>query len=149
MKMELQRDLSEFIALLNSASVKYVIVGGYAVAFHGFPRDTGDIDFFVEASLENANRLSRVVRNFGFTDPKLTPEFFMGSNEVVQFGREPFRIDLITAISGVGFEEAWETSVTGSLGGQPVKFISKDLLLRNKRASARSLDLADVDHLED
>lgn len=146
--MELQQDLREFIALLNSADVKYVIVGGYAVAFHGFPRDTGDIDFFVEVSRENAEKISRVLKDFGFTDPKLTPDFFMGSNDVVQFGREPFRIDLITAISGVAFCEVWDTSVSGMLGGLPVKFISKELLVKNKRASGRSLDLADIDHLE-
>lgn len=147
--MELQTDLREFIALLNSANVRYVIAGGYAVAFHGFPRDTGDIDFFIESTLDNAVRIAGVVREFGFTDPKLCPEFFCGPNQVIQFGREPFRIDLLTSISAVEFDEAWNTSICSTLGGLPVRFLSKELLIRNKRAAGRSLDLADIDHLED
>ena len=100
---KLQNDLSEFIALLNSSGVEYLVVGGHAVAFHGHPRLTGDIDFFVRPTQENGARILNVLNQFGFGQLALHPEDFTTQGQVVQLGRPPNRIDLLTSISGVGF----------------------------------------------
>ena len=146
--MELQRDSREFIGLLNSANVRYVIVGGYAVAFHGHPRFTGDMDVFVDPSLPNARLLEGVLRRFGFGDVGLSAEDFTRADTIVQLGLPPNRIDLLTALTGVTFPEAWDQRVEGELGGLRVSFISKDLLIRNKRATGRTQDLADAEAIE-
>lgn len=142
--MRLQKDLREFLELLNSTSVNYVVVGGYAVAYHGSPRFTGDIDCLVELSTENAERLIEVINRFGFADLDIQRSDFLNPDSVVQLGVPPNRIDLLTAIDGVTFDEVWRTRVTGQLDGLPVCFISKELLLQNKRAAGRAKDLADV-----
>jgi hypothetical protein len=146
--MKLNKDLREFIALLNSTGVKYLVVGGHAVAFHGHPRFTGDIDFYVECSSENANRLASALVQFGFGGLGLGPEAFLELETVVQLGRPPHRIDLLTSIDGVQFAPAWEARVPGELDGLPVHFLAKQHLLANKRASGRPQDLADLDKLE-
>lgn len=145
--MKLGKDLREFIELLNSRNVDYIIVGGHAVAFHGHPRFTGDIDFLVRPSLENAERLIGAMREFGFSDPGLSVADFMRPNTVVQIGYPPNRIDVLTSISGVEFEEAWSGTASGDLDGLPVVFLGLDALLKNKRASGRDRDLADVSKL--
>jgi hypothetical protein len=147
--MNLSKDLSEFIGLLRSTGVKYLIVGGHAVAFHGHPRFTGDIDFFVERSEANASRLEKVLQDFGFGDLGLTAADFLEPSIVVQLGRPPRRIDLLTSIDGVEFESAWSHRVDTEMGGYPVHFIGKQDLLRNKRATGRAQDLADLQRLED
>lgn len=146
--MKLQTDLREFIALLNSHAVDYVIVGGHAVAFHGHPRFTGDIDFFVRPSSENATRLLAALDAFGFGDVGLDVAALTAPERIVQFGVPPNRIDLLTSISGVTFEDAWRSRVSSQLDGLPVAFLGRDALLANKRASARPKDLADVAELE-
>jgi hypothetical protein len=103
----LQSDLSEFIGLLNSHKVEYVIVGGHAVAFHGHPRFTGDIDFFIRPTAENAERLLRVLDDFGFGSLGITAADLTEPGKVVQLGRPPNRVDILTSISGVDFESAW------------------------------------------
>jgi hypothetical protein len=133
---------------LNSHSVEYLIVGGHAVAFHGYPRLTVDIDLFVRPSLDNASKLLAALRDFGFGAVGLNVGDFVSPGKIIQLGREPNRIDLLTGISGVTFEEAWAERVDGTLDDLPAAFIGKESLLRNKRASARAKDLADVDHLE-
>jgi len=144
--MNLSRDLREFIALLNSTSVKYVLVGRHAVAFHGYPRFTGDINFFIERSADNAAKLERVLNVFGFGQLGLKAADFLDPDIVVQLGRPPHRIDLLTSIDGVEFEEAWNSRVKVSTGVE-MFVISKDLLLQNKRATGRLRDLADVERL--
>ena len=146
--MKLNQDLREFIALLNSTGVNYLVVGGHAVAFHGYPRFTGDIDFFIERSSENANRLASVLIQFGFGGLGLGTEAFLEPETVVQLGRPPNRIDLLTSIDGVQFTEAWAQKAPGELDGLPVNFLGKDHLLTNKRTSARPQDLADLDKLK-
>src|SRR5450756_1386135 len=101
--MRLNKDLREFIALLNSTGVKYLIVGGYAVGFHGYPRFTGDIDFFVERSLENATRLEKVLADFGFGELGLSASNFLEPESVIQLGRPPNRIDILTSIDAINF----------------------------------------------
>jgi predicted nucleotidyltransferase len=145
--MKLERDLREFIELLNAREVRYVIVGAYALAFHGRPRYTGDIDFFVEPSPENARRITRVLDEFGLTNIGIIAADFTASDQVVQLGVEPNRMDLMTSISGVTFTEAWATREHGELDGIPVLFISRNLLKRNKAAVGRKQDLADIDYL--
>jgi hypothetical protein len=124
-----------------------VIVGAFALAHHGYPRYTGDIDLFIERSTENAGRILSAIQQFGFGDIGLTKEDFLHENRVVQLGVAPNRIDILTFLSGVSFEEAWPSREWGEIGGLKVPFISRELLKQNKLASGRSQDLADLEHL--
>jgi hypothetical protein len=132
---------------LNSRKVDYIVVGGHAVAFHGHPRFTGDIDFLLRPTYENAERLIGAVREFGFSDLPLSPEDFSKPSTVVQLGYPPNRVDLLTSISGVDFDQAWGGRVAGELDGLPVFFLGWEELLENKRAAGRDKDLADVSKL--
>jgi hypothetical protein len=134
--------------LLNSHRVEYLVVGAWAVAFHGRPRYTGDVDIFLRRDPANATRMMQVIEAFGFGATGLTQADFLKANCVVQLGVEPNRIDLLTGISGVEFAEAWMARVTASLAGLEVHFISRDLLIRNKRAAGRDKDLGDIRLLE-
>jgi len=145
--MNLPPDLRAFVESLNSAGVKYVVVGGYAVAFHGHPRFTGDIDFFVDSSAENAEKLVRAIELFGFGSLGLKPEDFTRPDSVVQMGYPPNRIDIINEIDAVSFEEAWSSRLMAQLEGVPVAYIAKDLLIRNKKAVNRPKDFGDVSKL--
>jgi hypothetical protein len=137
--VKLQKDLREFIELLNSRRIDYIVVGGHAVAFHGYPRFTGDIDFLVRPTPDNAARLVEALHDFGFGGVGLTVEDFTRPNRVVQLGQVPNRIDLLTTISGVDFEEAWQAKVGAELDSIPVSFLSYDHLLRNKQAAGHNL----------
>ena len=145
--MKLHKDLKEFVELLNTLDVHFVIVGAFALAHHGYPRYTGDIDLFVENSTENAERILDALRQFGFADIGLTKEDFVAKDQVVQLGVAPNRIDILTFLSGVSFEEAWASREWGEIGGLRVPFISRDMLKRNKLASGRPQDLADLERL--
>ena len=147
--MDLLPDWREFIELLNFHSVEYVIVGAWARAFHGVPRSTGDIDFLVRTSAENADRLVRALDEFGFASLGIRREDFLVPDRVVQLGIAPYRIDLLTGISGVSFEEAWADRVNGEVDGVPAAFLSLRLFRRNKRAAGRAKDLADLDAIPD
>jgi hypothetical protein len=140
----LQSDLSEFIGLLNSLKVEYLVVGGHAVAFHGHPRFTGDIDFFIRATGENAERVLRALEAFGFGSLGIAAADLTQPGRVVQLGRPPNRIDILTSISGVEFESAWASRAPADLDGHAVNFIGVDELLKNKHASGRPKDLADA-----
>ena len=140
----LQSDLREFIELLNSLKVEYLVVGGHAVAFHGHPRFTGDIDFFIRTTHENAARMLRVLDDFGFGALGITAADLTDPGKVVQLGRPPNRIDILTSISGVDFDSAWNSRVAGDLDGQSVNFIGAENLLKNKQSSGRAKDLADA-----
>jgi hypothetical protein len=143
----LEDDLREFIELLNALKVRYIVVGGFAVAYHGYPRYTADIDLFLERSPENAQGIVNAIRQFGFGDLGLSSEDFLQEDQVIQLGLAPNRIDLLTFLSGVDFQEAWATREQGEIAGLSVPMISKELLIKNKAASGRSQDLADLDHL--
>lgn len=147
--MKLQSDLRAFIELLNARDVRYVVVGGYAVAHYGHPRYTGDIDVFVEASNTNGDRIQRVLGEFGFAGTELTAADFVQEDIVIQLGLPPNRIDLITSIDAVDFAEAWESRIEATLDGVSVFFISKALLLKNKAATGRAQDIADLEALAD
>jgi hypothetical protein len=145
--MNLEDDLREFIELLNALKVRYIVVGAFAVAYYGYPRYTGDIDLFIERSPENARAISDALQQFGFGGLGLSSEDFLQEDRVVQLGVAPNRIDLLTFLSGVNFDEAWATRVHGEIAGVQVPIISRELLKRNKAASGRALDLADLEHL--
>jgi hypothetical protein len=144
----LSRDFSEFIASLNAREVRYLIVGGYAVAFHGHPRYTKDLDVWVERTPENAERLLRALGDFGFGGVGLTAEDFLVPDRVVQLGYPPARIDLLTSCEGVDFEPAYARRETLEVGGVAASFIGIEELRQNKRALGRHQDLADLDRLE-
>jgi hypothetical protein len=145
--VKLQNDLSEFLALRNSNGVEYLVVGGHAVAFHGHPRLTGDIDFFVRPTTENGARILNVLNQFGFGQLALRPQDFETPGQVVQLGRPPNRIDLLTSISGVEFDGAWQTRVPGQLDEHLINYLGFEALIQNKTASARDKDQLDVKKL--
>ena len=145
--MDLEEDLREFVELLNALNVRYMVVGAFAVAYHGHPRFTGDIDFFIERSRDNAERLVKVIQKFGFGELSLSVEDFLREDQVIQLGIAPNRIDLLTFLSGVSFDEAWASREHGEISGLKVPFISREMLKRNKAASGRMQDLADLEKL--
>jgi predicted nucleotidyltransferase len=145
---ELSNDLREFIHLLNAKKVRYLLVGAWAVAFHARPRYTADVDFFVEPGSENAVRLMEVIEEFGFGGIGIEAADFLQTDCVIQLGRAPNRVDLLTGISGVSFGEAWADRLTASLSGVEVTVIGREHLIRNKRAANRAKDRADVEWLE-
>lgn len=144
----LSSDLREFIHLLNTKSVKYVIVGAWALAFHGRPRYTGDLDIFIAREQDNADRLMEVIEAFGFGQSGIKRDDFLRVDHVIQLGRAPNRIDILTGISGVAFDEAWESREQGSISDVAVFVISRELLIKNKRAANRDKDQADIKLLE-
>lgn len=145
--MDVQPDFRDLLALLNEHKVEYLIVGGYALAFHGAPRFTGDIDIFVRPSSENASRVLEALAAFGFRFPNLTVADFQNPDKVVQLGVPPVRIDIITSISGVSWEEAEAAKEPGSFGDVPVSYIGRREYIKNKRSAGRKKDLADIEAL--
>jgi predicted nucleotidyltransferase len=141
---KLQTDLKEFISLLSSHKVEYVIVGGHAVAYHGYPRFTGDIDFFIRPTPPNAQRVLDVLEAFGFGGLQIGISDLTAPDKILQLGRPPNRIDILTSISGVDFEVAWASRVHATLDGEAVAFLALDEVIRNKQASNREKDRADV-----
>ena len=145
--MEVQEDFREFLALLNVHEVEFMIVGGYALAFHGAPRFTGDIDIFVKPGQQNAKQIIKALVEFGFSSLDLTIDDFKYPDKVIQLGLPPVRIDIITSISGVSWEEADATKVPGLYGDISISFIGKKQFITNKRAIGRKKDLADIEAL--
>jgi len=145
--MPLPKDWRAFIESLNSSGVDYLIVGAVALAHHGLPRYTGDLDILVRNSAENAQRLELALQKFGFGELGLKSSDFVDSYKVVQLGLPPNRVDLLTSITGVSFEEAWADRVEAKLEGLYVNFISRQSLILNKKATRRPQDLADLEAL--
>jgi hypothetical protein len=145
--MILTRDLKEFLELLNANRVEYLIVAGHALAFHGRPRYTGDIAILVRPSHDNAEKIQRALSQFGFGSLGLTSKDFLEIDQVVQLGVPPNRIDLLTSISGVGFDEAWKLRAAGTMDDIPVSFIGRESLIKNKRATGRPQDIVDAQML--
>ncbi|MDH3268307.1 MAG: hypothetical protein OEM46_05575 [Ignavibacteria bacterium] len=145
--MKLVEDFEAFVELLNKNEVKYLVVGGYAFAVHAFPRFTNDIDFFILTSKTNVEKIIRTLTDFGFNVLDINPELLMEEGKVIQLGKPPFRIDILTSIDGINFTEAWERKVVGSYGKQTLYFISKDDFIKNKKASGRKKDLNDLEDL--
>lgn len=140
------RDQADFLGLLTRNGVRALIVGAHALAFHAKPRYTKDLDIFVDASVENARRIITAIEQFGFGSLGIT-EADLAEHRVLQLGAPPNRIDIMTSIDGLTFEEAWEGRVEGTFAGEKVFFIGRTELIRNKAASRRPQDLADLDLL--
>lgn len=145
--MRLQRDLREFIELLNSESVEFAIVGGWALGFHGYPRYTQDLDILIRATPENTVRLEIAIQRFGFGSLGLAAHDFLASGQVIQLGQPPNRIDLLTSLTGLSPSEIWESIEPGELDGLPVFFLNRSALIKNKKATGRPRDRADVEEL--
>ena len=148
MKIELNRDWTEFLSALISRRVRFVIVGGHAVAGHGEPRLTEDLDVFVERSPVNARKIRQALVDFGFENVAPTEAELARARRVFMLGRKPWRIDILTSIDGVSFEQAWKSRVKADFVVTPLHVIGRDMLLKNKRAAGRDKDLADVAMLE-
>ncbi len=146
--MELDKDFKEFIELLNEHKVKYLIIGGYAVNFHGYPRYTKDIDFWLWMTKSNINNLIKAIKEFGFGSLNLEVEDFMTPENIVQLGYEPYRIDLLVDVEGVDFEECFERRTEAELDGTGLKFLSLQDLITAKKNAGRLQDLADAEQLE-
>lgn len=146
--MVLDSNFREFIQSLNANGVKYLVVGGFAVAYHGYPRYTKDIDFWIWASPENAPRMLEAIRDFGFGTLGLTKEDFLNSANIVQIGQEPNRIDLILDLEGLDFEECFQQRIEAIFEGVTIHFIDLHNLIKSKQAAGRRKDLADVEELE-
>ena len=145
--MNIQNDFEEFLQLLNAQSVECIIVGGYAVAFHGYARATDDLDLFFRNTPENIKNIRQALQHFGLSTTEQQAAEFADSGNIIRMGIAPLRIELMNSISGLAFEDAWEHRISGTYGETPVAYISLPDLLQNKRASARPKDLADVDEL--
>ena len=145
--MEIQRDFSELLALFGEHEVEYAVVGGYALAFHGVPRTTGDLDILVRPCRENAERILRALAEFGFGSLDLQVSDFTHPDRVVQLGRPPVRVDLLTSLSGVSWEQVAVGLVRGNCGAASVPFIGRAEFVANKRATSRRKDLADLEAL--
>jgi len=147
--MEIQRDYKELLELFNAHNVDYVIVGGYALAFHGAPRFTGDMDLFVKPNAKNAQRILAALAEFGMGSLDLSQTDFTSVDNIIQIGVPPVRVDIMTSITAVAWEKAESGKVPGNYGDTEVYFIGKDDFVLNKRALGRKRDLADLEALEE
>ncbi len=145
--MEVQKDFKELLELFNGHKVEYMIVGAYALAYYGAPRFTGDIDIFVHPSPENAQKILSALADFGFGSLNLKVDDFQTPDSVLQLGVPPVRIDIITSITGVSWEEADKGKREGLYGDVPVHFLGREQYIANKRAIGRKKDLADLESL--
>lgn len=145
--MNIHRDFEEFLRLLNEEGVEFVIVGGYAVAFHGYVRATDDMDLFFRNTEGNIERIRHALERFGIPTSDAHARDFADEGSIIRMGMAPLRLEMINAISGPGFDEVWDHRVHGVYGDTPVNYISRMDLLRNKRESGRPKDLADIDEL--
>jgi len=145
--MEIQSDFKELLELFNKHHVEYMLVGGYALAFHGAPRFTGDLDVFVHNSPKNAARVMDALSEYGFGSVGLAAEDFQKEGSVVQLGVPPVRVDLVTSLTGVLWEGAWSNRVAADYGDVPVFYIGREQFIANKKATGRKRDLADLEAL--
>ncbi len=144
----LNQDFKEFIESLNANQVRYLVVGGYAVAVHGHPRYTKDMDIWIEVSPENATNMLKALEQFGFGSLGLTAADFLTNDQIVQLGNPPNRIELFTALPGVDFAACYPSRVEIEIDGVRVSFIDLENLKKNKRAAGRHQDLADLENLQ-
>jgi len=146
--IEFPKDFKEFLQLLNSKEVEYLVIGGYAVGYHGYPRSTGDMDVWISINEKNALKMVNALKEFGFEIPGLKKDIFLNEEKIIRMGVPPMRLEIITTIDGVGFEKCFKNRVIADFGSFKVNFISKDDLLINKRASGRPKDLVDYSKLQ-
>ncbi len=140
-------DFKEFIQSLNIHDVRYLIVGGYAVAHHGHPRYTKDLDVWIDCTSENALNIILALKDFGFGSLNLEPEDFLIPNQTIQLGCPPRKIDILTSVSGIVFDDCFDSRIVTKIDEVYANYIDLDNLLKNKKASGRPQDLADLDNL--
>ncbi len=146
--MTLEKDFEDFVALLNKHQVDYLIVGGYALAFHGKPRHTGDLDIWIDISDENAEKMTAVIADFGMKSLGITNDDFLQKGIITQIGYPPLRIDILNEIDGVYFQDAYINKLIIDIDGLIINYIGLDDLIKNKQSSGRSQDLTDVKTLK-
>jgi hypothetical protein len=146
--MQSNSDFEEILLAFNAAGVKYLVVGAYAVAAHSRPRATGDIDLWVEAGADNSGRVFRALAAFGASMEHIDEQTFCEADIVLQIGVPPIRIDILTGIDGISFDEAWPNRVPSTVGKAPTRVLGRLALICNKKASGRAKDLADLERLE-
>ncbi len=146
--MDVEKDFADLCSLLNAKGVEFVVVGGYAVAFHGAPRFTGDLELLVGPDPHNVSRALDAVKEFGFPTADLSPEYLIDQGKILQMGRVPLQVRVMTSISGVTWAEVWASRESGMYGGAPVFFIGRTTLIANKLASGRIKHRADVEALQ-
>jgi len=145
--IRLPQDFKEFLKLLNVRKIKYLLIGGYAVGYHGYPRATADMDIWIATEPRNATKLVAALKEFGFNIPDLSAELFLQENQIVRMGVPPLRLEITTSISGVAFAECYRSRVVDELDGVQVNLISLKHLKINKKASGRYKDLNDLENL--
>jgi|SRR5579862_7689519 len=141
------RDFKEFLLSLNSHGVRYLLIGGYAVNYHGYVRGTADMDVWIQIDPTNAQRIEQALRQFGFGVPELSSEMFLKPHTIVRMGVAPMRLEIVNTISGVEFDDCFERRVDSVIEGVPVPVIGLDDLKQHKRASGRDKDLVDLNRL--
>jgi hypothetical protein len=146
--MDLAPDFDEFIGCLNAHGVDFIVVGAYALAYHGAPRFTGDLDVLVRPSADNAQRLIGALHAFGFPVTELTPAAISDRRALLEMGLPPVQIHVMSTISGVEWDEAWADHVQAPLGSHTVALLGRQTFIQNKRAAGRPKDLADIDALQ-
>ena len=145
--IQLPPDFKEFLKLLNDRQVEYMLVGGYAVSYHGYPRATGDMDIWVAVHPENAERIVSALKEFGFNLPQLSPQMFLQPNNIVRMGVIPFRIEILTSIDGVDFSTCFAQKLEMEVDGVAVNLINLENLRKNKQAAGRAKDHNDLENL--
>lgn len=143
-----EKDFEELLQLFNKHKVDYCVVGGFAIAFYGMPRYTKDLDLFVRANLTNGKKIIAALKAFGFNSLKISEKDFSKPGLMIQLGYEPLRVDLLTQIDGVTFSEVWKSKKKSKYGSEAIILIGKKELIKNKMASGRKQDLADVEMLK-
>ena len=144
----MNQDFVDLLRTFVDHNVRFLIVGAYALALHGRPRATGDLDVWVDATPENAARVVRALASFGAPMDQVSEADFSSPGAVFQMGVAPGRIDILTALTGLSFQEAWPGRIRESLGSVEVDFIGRDAFIRNKRATGRMRDLGDIEGME-
>ncbi len=144
----INKDFKEFIELLNSNNVKYLVVGGYALAFHGHPRYTKDIDIWVWVERGNAENIIAALHKFGFKSLELKVDDFLVPGYVIQLGNPPSRIDILTSVTALDFNECYSSKVQTEIQGTTINFVDLESLKKNKKAVGRHQDLADLENLK-
>lgn len=147
MDIVLPPDFKEFLKLLNAHNIKYLLIGGYAVGYHGYPRATNNMDIWIAIGSETAELMVKVLKKFGFDTPQLSKDLFLEENKIIRMGVAPMRIEILTSISGVNFEECYQQKVVDVIDGIQVDIINLEQLKINKKASGRHKDLDDFENL--
>jgi len=147
MGIKLAPDFKEFLKLLNVHGVEYLLIGGYAVGYYGYPRATHDMDIWIAIHPDNAKRIVAALKEFGFDTPDLSPQLFLKDKSIIRMGVPPMKIEIVTTISGVTFEECYSYRVNDAIDGAEVCLIGLNHLKINKKASGRHKDLDDLEHL--